>query len=100
MLIKECFDTPANFYREIASRLQDRLDAAQSVQAAINLLPEKQRGEFLENFTDTLIYEHIGGYLLKSLVSIYKADEVHFLRKCATIYEISRTDRTHFNRKF
>lgn len=66
----------------------------------MNLLPEDCRTKFLENFTDTLIYEHVGGYLLKSLVTIYKAEEVSFVKKCAAIYEISRTDPAHFNRKF
>ena len=67
----------------------------------MNLLPDPDiQRQFLENFTDTLIYEHIGGYLLKSLVALYRSDEHQFMRKCAAIYEISRTDREHFNRKF
>ena len=75
MLMKDNFDTPSNFFREIATKLYDRLDSAETVQAAMNLLSENQRGEFLENFTDTLIYERIGGYLLKSLVTLYQPDE-------------------------
>ena len=71
MLIKDSFDAPSGFFREIATKLYDKLEGAESVQAAINLIPEAQRSQFLENFTDTLIYERVGSYLLKSLVNIY-----------------------------
>lgn len=47
-----------------------------------------------------LIYERIGTYLLKSLVSIYVDDELSFIRKCEAIYQISKTDRNHFNELF
>ena len=40
MLMKDSFDTPSSFFREIATKLYDRLDSAETVQAAMNLLPE------------------------------------------------------------
>ena len=53
MLMRDRFEQPSSFFREIASKLQDRLDGAQSIQAVMKFLPEDQRSEFLENFTDT-----------------------------------------------
>ena len=43
MLMRDNFDTPSNFFREIATKLQDRLDAAQSVKTVMSFLPEGQR---------------------------------------------------------
>jgi len=31
MLMRDSFDTPSNFFREIATKLYDRLDSAESV---------------------------------------------------------------------
>ena len=53
MLMKDNFDTPSKFFREIAAKLADRLDQAQVVQVTMGMLPEDYRTEFLENFTDT-----------------------------------------------
>lgn len=100
MLMRDGFDQPSNFFREIAGKLHDRLDSAHSIQAVMRLLPEDRRTEFLENFCDTMIYEKIGSYLLKSLASLYTEDELSFINKCEAIYQISRTDRDHFNQLF
>lgn len=47
-----------------------------------------------------MIYEKIGSYLLKSLVTLYLDDEHMFIRKCEAIFQISRNDRSHFNDLF
>ena len=67
---------------------------------ALGYMPEEKRSDFLENFTDCLIYERVGNYLLKSLVTIYESTESEFKQKCLALYEISRTDRAHFNEIF
>jgi len=47
-----------------------------------------------------MIYEKIGSYLLKSLVTLYIDDELRFIKKCEAIYQISKNDRGHFNELF
>ena len=54
MLIKDSFDTPSDFFRQIAQKLHSCLEQAASVQAVLNLLPDDdERPQFLKNFTDT-----------------------------------------------
>lgn len=100
MLVKDHLDGPATFFRDIAILLHDRLDGSEAVGVALSYMPEEKRADFLENFTDAIMYERIGNYLLKSLVSIYDSQELAFKRKCLAIYEISRSDRKHFNEVF
>ena len=38
------------------------------------------------SYTHSMIYEKIGSYLLRSLVSLYADDELAFVRKCEAIY--------------
>ena len=53
VFVKEGIEAPSRFYRKIAAKLSERLDNAESVTAAANLLPDEHRAQFLENFTDT-----------------------------------------------
>ena len=54
----------------------------------------------MENFTETLIYERVGSYLLKSLVKLYSSDELRYREKFSQIYQIATKDRARFNQLF
>ena len=49
-------------------------------------LPKSDQTQTYENFTETLIYEQIGSYLLKSFVSLHYQEEIDFRQKCLNIY--------------
>lgn len=52
MLVKDNLDTPAQFFREIATSLHAQLDRSEAVQVALGYMPEEKRADFLEDFTD------------------------------------------------
>ena len=54
----------------------------------------------MENFTETLIYERVGSYLLKSLVKLYSSDGLRYREKFSQIYQIATKDRAQFNQLF
>lgn len=40
MLIKDSFEAPSGFFREISMKLHEKLESTEAVQAAMNLIPE------------------------------------------------------------
>ena len=62
-------------------KFSEKLESTEPIEALSSQLTESRRNEFLENFTETLIYERIGSYLLKSLVKLYSNDELKFREK-------------------
>ena len=62
--------------------------------------PKSETTQIYENFAETLIYEQIGSYLLKSLVSLYLSDEIDFRQKCVKIYELHQKNLVEFNKYF
>ena len=56
---------------DIAGKLADKLESVNKIKEIVGSLPENQRNQIIENFSEVLIYERIGSYLLKSLHNLY-----------------------------
>ena len=81
VLLYENFQSPSKFFQTIVAKFSDKLESTEPIENLGQSLTESRRNEFLENFTETLIYERVGSYLLKSLVKLYCNDELNFREK-------------------
>ena len=100
VLLYENFQSPSKFFQTIVAKFSDKLESTEPIENLSQSLTESRRNEFLENFTETLIYERVGSYLLKSLVKLYCNDELNFRERFSQIYQIGTKDRKTFNRLF
>jgi hypothetical protein len=100
ILLRENFKAPSAFFKEIGSKLQNKLNQAPSVAQIWEQNANTSKNEVLENFAETLIYERIGSYLLKQLVSLYLPDELDFRSRAFKLHELYMRDLQAFNELF
>jgi len=82
VLLRDNFRTPSQYFKKTADKLVNYLKHTTSVPDLCKDYPKAEATQVYENFTETLIYEQIGSYLIKSMVNLYISDEIDFRKRC------------------
>ena len=81
-------------------RFKNHLQQLQIIHLAFQTYPDQLKKSTIENLVETLIYERIGTYLRKSLITLYQKEETDFTHKCQALVHIFKTDIMKFNSIF
>ena len=84
----------------IGKKFKKLLEQLEVIQVAFQSYPDQLRKETIENLVETLIYERIGTFLRRQLVSLYIIEESQFATKCGALVNIFKTDPNRFNQIF
>eukprot|EP00347_Sterkiella_histriomuscorum_P000874 403374192 len=100
ILMKGHEHNQSKHFKKIAENLKKNLLKTESVQEQFGGVDDKIRDIAIDNFVETLMYERIGAYIRRNLISMYEEEERKFNDKVKSILRLYKGSIKRFNEAF
>jgi hypothetical protein len=82
IMLKGHEKTQGKNFMNIGKKFKKTMEQLPVIQQAFQTYPDQLKKETIENLVETLIYEKIGTYLRRQLLTLYFTEEQQFSQKC------------------